>query len=115
MSCYYFFPIPKLDPEVSHQSNQVELVRYVVEEGSEIIPGTPIAIVENYWAVLQIEATNNGIVSKTFFGPHTWIQVGDPIAIIICDVEGSTSDGPYSVAKVIKIKKEKPPRFHIEN
>lgn len=52
------------------------------KEGSKVEPGTPIALIENWWAVFQLNAKGQGILKKTFSDPGTSITVGDPIAII---------------------------------
>jgi pyruvate/2-oxoglutarate dehydrogenase complex dihydrolipoamide acyltransferase (E2) component len=110
MPFWYFFPVPPIPPEVAHQSNQVELIKYLAKEGSKVDKGMPIAMVENWWAVFQLRANGPGILKKTFFDPGTSIAVGDPIAIIGADGEAIPYGQSYAVLEVVKMKREKPPR-----
>ena len=104
MPLYYFLPVPDLPREAAHQSHLVRLVRYLVAEGETITPGTGIAVVENWWATMRIEATTPGMVSKTFFEPGTSIEVGDPIAIVIVDGEELPA-GSRAAVRVVEMKR----------
>jgi pyruvate/2-oxoglutarate dehydrogenase complex dihydrolipoamide acyltransferase (E2) component len=64
MPFWYFFTAPELPPEVVHQSNTVDVQKYLVAEGKSVTSGAPIALVENYWAVMQLNAAGNGILKK---------------------------------------------------
>ena len=64
---YYLVTIPELPRDVAHQSNLDELVEYSMQEGQEVATGTPIAIVENWWAVMRVEANSRGYLQRTFF------------------------------------------------
>jgi pyruvate/2-oxoglutarate dehydrogenase complex dihydrolipoamide acyltransferase (E2) component len=110
MPFWYFLPVPQIPPEVAHQSNQVELLKYLTKEGSKVERGTPIALVENWWAVFQVRANGQGIVKKTFFDPGTSIVVGDPIAIIGADGEDIPYGQSYAVLEVVNVKREKHPQ-----
>ena len=68
----------------------VKIVEYVSEEGQRVSEGETIAIIENWWARMALTAVGPGYMSKTFFSPHTYVNEGDPFAIIVCDPE----DGP---------------------
>jgi pyruvate dehydrogenase E2 component (dihydrolipoamide acetyltransferase) len=92
MPFWYFFPVPQIPPEVAHQSNLVELVKYLAREGSKVDKVVPIALVENWLAVFQLRANGPAILKKTFFDPGTSITVGDPIAIIGPDGEAIPYD-----------------------
>ena len=108
MPFWYFVPIPELPWEVSHPDNTVEMVKYLAREGSTVKPGTPIALVKNWWAEIQIEATSKGFLKKTFFDPHTFVGIGDPIAIIAADGEDMPHGRANSLARIVKIIREKP-------
>jgi hypothetical protein len=56
MPFWYYFSVPRLPPEVAHQSNLVEIRNYLTAEGSPVDVGSPIALVENYWAVMTLRA-----------------------------------------------------------
>lgn len=102
MSVYYFVPVPRLPFLVRSRENLVEMVEYIAKEGQQLEPGTGIAVVKNWWALFQIEATGKGYLSKTFFDPGTFIQIGDPIAIIICEPEELPVDQPPSAVRVLE-------------
>ena len=87
---YYFIRVPKLPKDLSHQRGTVELIEYGAPEGQSIQRGQVIAVVENWWARMELKAIGPGILSKTFFDRQTSIKEGDPLAIVICDPE----DGP---------------------
>jgi pyruvate/2-oxoglutarate dehydrogenase complex dihydrolipoamide acyltransferase (E2) component len=107
MPFWYFFKIPQLPPAVSHQSNQVELQKYLCAEGDAVEVGTPLAMIENYWAVMRLNANGKGIVRKIFFAAHSQVNVGDPIAIIDADGEEIPYSDAYSLLEVIKEKRPK--------
>jgi pyruvate dehydrogenase E2 component (dihydrolipoamide acetyltransferase) len=96
-----------LPREVSHQSDTVEIQKYLVADGGKVDVGTPVAVIENYWAVMNLKANGPGIVTKTFFSPGTVVRVGDPIAIISADGESL----PYkatSIVEIVEVLREKP-------
>ena len=111
---YYFLKVPELPSEVRHQSNSVNIVEYVAKEGEMVEAGTPIAIVENWWAVMEILANTRGFIAKTFFDSqltaHAGVQIGDPIALILCDGDEAPQGKVNSAIKVLKLKREKPKR-----
>jgi pyruvate/2-oxoglutarate dehydrogenase complex dihydrolipoamide acyltransferase (E2) component len=87
MLSYYFVKIPDLPPEVQHRNRTVDIIEYIVAEGDPIVAGTPLARVENWWAVMEFDAVGPGIITKPFFDRGTSVRVGDPFAIIVCDPE----------------------------
>ena len=107
MPFWYFLTIPQLPQEVAHQSNQVQVQEYLSKEGDEIEPGTPIAVIENRWAVMWLKANGQGILRKTFFAPGTHVKVGDPIAIIGADGENIPYDKEYSILEIVKMNGKK--------
>ena len=44
----------------------------------EIVAGTPLIEVENWWATMQILASGPGRLSKIFFDSGTYVRLGDP-------------------------------------
>jgi pyruvate/2-oxoglutarate dehydrogenase complex dihydrolipoamide acyltransferase (E2) component len=112
MSFWYYFPVPKLPPEISHQSNLVEIRKYLVPEGSAVDVGTPIVVIENYWAVMTLKANGKGIVGKTFFERGTSVKVGDPIAIIGSDGENIPHGKELVSVEITGRKREKPSGKH---
>jgi pyruvate/2-oxoglutarate dehydrogenase complex dihydrolipoamide acyltransferase (E2) component len=67
MPFWYFFSVPQLPPEVAHQSDLVEIRKYLPTEGSRLDVGSPVALIENYWAVMTLKANGKGVLKKTFF------------------------------------------------
>jgi pyruvate/2-oxoglutarate dehydrogenase complex dihydrolipoamide acyltransferase (E2) component len=110
MPFWHYFPVPKLPAEVAHQSNLVEIRNYLASEGSVVDVGSPIAVVENYWAVMMLKANGKGTLRKTFFGPGTSVKIGDPIAIIGADGECLPYGREHAVLEVIEYKRPKPAR-----
>src|SRR5579862_9724535 len=110
MPFWYYFSIPKLPPEVAHQSNLVEIRNYLASEGSAVDVGSPIAVVENYGAVMTLKANGRGIVKKTFFDQGTSVKIGDPIAIIGADGENIPYGRELAVLEVTEHKRAKPIR-----
>jgi pyruvate dehydrogenase E2 component (dihydrolipoamide acetyltransferase) len=108
MSFWYFVTVPKLPAEVSHQSNIVEVQKYLLKEGDPVDLGTAVALVENYWARMRLKANSKGILQKTFFRPGTHVKIGDPIAIIGADGENLPYDRESSTVEIAEIKREKP-------
>jgi pyruvate/2-oxoglutarate dehydrogenase complex dihydrolipoamide acyltransferase (E2) component len=108
MPFWYFFPVPKLPPEVSHQSNVVEIRKYLASEGSTVDVGTPIASVENYWAVVTLKSNGKGILRKTIFDPGTSVKIGDPIAVIGSDGENIPYRKEHASIEITERKREKP-------
>jgi pyruvate/2-oxoglutarate dehydrogenase complex dihydrolipoamide acyltransferase (E2) component len=108
MPFWYYFSVPQLPPEVAHQSNCVEIMRYVAVEGSVLDAGSPVAIVENYWAVMTLKANSKGILKKTFFDPGTSVKIGDPIAIVGADGESLPYGRESVLVEVTKRKRSKP-------
>ncbi len=108
MPFWYFFKIPELPAEVSHQSNSVEVGEYLLKEGDPVKPGTPIAIVENYWAKMRLKANGLGVLQRTFFKPGAQVQIGDPIAIIGADGENIPYGRDYTLLEVVEMKRAKP-------
>ena len=88
----------------------MELKKYLAAEGSRIDRGTPVARVENYWAVIMLKANGKGILKKTFFEPGVSVKIGDPIAIIGADGENIPNGKEYTVVEVIEHKRKKPIR-----
>ena len=108
MPFWYYFPVPKLPAEVAHQSNLVEISNYLAPEGSPVDVGSPITVVENYWAVMTLKANGKGILKKTFFDRVTSVKIGDPIAIIGADGECIPYGRELAVLEVTDHKRFKP-------
>ena len=105
MPFWYFFNVPPLPPDASDQSNQVRIRQYLCVEGDFVEPGTPMTLIENDKALMLLKANGKGIVKKTLFEPHTYVRVGDPVAIIDADGEAIPYGRDYSVLEVVERKR----------
>ncbi|MEO6966482.1 MAG: lipoyl domain-containing protein, partial [Acidobacteriaceae bacterium] len=105
---WYFVRVPSLAPEVSHQSNSVEVQKYLLKEGAKVKAGTPIVVLENYWATMQLRAQGSGIIKKLLFDPGTTVKIGDPVAIIQADGDAIPYGKTYSSLEIVKRNHTKP-------
>ena len=108
MPVWHFICIPKLPQEIAHQSNLVQLIEYRATEGQQVQPGTPIAIVQNYWAIIQIETQCKGYLERTIFKPGMSISIGDPIAIVEQDGEDAGIGEEHQSISIMQVLKQKP-------
>jgi hypothetical protein len=108
----YFISVPKLPREYADQTNAVAIVRYPCTEGKVVRPGEPIAIVETWWAVLQIEPVKPCRIEKTLYDNPgirgVEIKEGEPIALAFCDPEDIPEKGDNALFKLLEQKREKP-------
>ena len=74
--------------------------------------GTPIAVIQNYCAVMTLKANGNGILKKTFFETGTSVKIGDPIAIIGSDGENIPYGKEPASIEITERKREKPSGKH---
>jgi pyruvate/2-oxoglutarate dehydrogenase complex dihydrolipoamide acyltransferase (E2) component len=98
---YYFVKVPDLPPEVQHQSRAVDIIEYLVAEGDAVAAGTPLARVENWWAVMEFDAVGPGILTKAFFDRGTRVRIGDPFAIIVCDPESASTSTESARLRIV--------------
>ena len=87
----------------------VEIKEYLVPEGMFVDVGSPVVIVENYWATILLKANGKGIVRKTFFESGTQVKVGDPIALVGADGEAIPYEKEYVIVDITERKRHKPP------
>jgi pyruvate/2-oxoglutarate dehydrogenase complex dihydrolipoamide acyltransferase (E2) component len=109
MSFWYFFSVPRLPAEVAHQSNRVDVKRYLASERTWVDVGSPIAVVENDWAVMILKANGKGFLKKTFFDGGASVKIGDPIAIIETDGEFIPHGREQVLLEIVQYKRTKPP------
>jgi pyruvate/2-oxoglutarate dehydrogenase complex dihydrolipoamide acyltransferase (E2) component len=112
MPFWYYFSVRKLPPEVSHQSNVVEIRKYLASEGTAVDVGTPIASVENYWAVVTLKSNGKGLLRKIIFDPGTSVKIGDPIAVIGSDGENIPYGKEQASVEITEHKRYKPSSKH---
>jgi pyruvate dehydrogenase E2 component (dihydrolipoamide acetyltransferase) len=107
MPFWYYFSVPKLPADVAHQSNLVEIRKYLATEGTRLDVGSPVALIENYWAIMTLKANGKGVLRKTFFEPGTSVKIGDPIAVVGADGEAVPYGKEYAVVEITERKREK--------
>jgi pyruvate/2-oxoglutarate dehydrogenase complex dihydrolipoamide acyltransferase (E2) component len=105
---YYFVKIPILSAEVQHQSHAVDIVEYLVAEGDSVAAGTPLARVENWWALMEFDAVGPGILTKAFFDRGTRVRIGEPFAIIVCDPESAPAGTESARLRIVGTRRIKP-------
>ena len=112
MFIWYFINVPELPYEVIDQKRAVTIERYLVREKQNVKAGTPIAVVETWWAVLQIEALYPCRIEKTLFDGFRGLQhsIGNPLALAICDPDDRPKDDVTSRVTIVKMKRLKPPK-----
>jgi pyruvate dehydrogenase E2 component (dihydrolipoamide acetyltransferase) len=76
--------MPRLDPGM--QSGKI--VEWLKKEGDRVQKGEPILVVEGEKTTFEVEAPENGVLSKILASPGTDVEVSNPVAII---GEASTS------------------------
>ena len=108
MPFWYFFKVPELPSKIAHQSNQVQIRKYLVREGAPVEIGTPVALVENWWAGMVLKANGKGLLTKRIFEPGTQVKVGDPIAVIGANGENIPYERDYVLLEVTQHKRRQP-------
>ncbi len=105
---YYFVKVPKLPKEISHQDGMVKLVEYASKEGTLIVKGQTIAVLENWWARIALKAVGDGFLKKTFFDPYTHINEGSPLAIIDCETGSHLGGEETCELEILEHIRQKP-------
>jgi hypothetical protein len=114
----YFINVPRIPREYADQTNGVSIVRYLCKEHVVIEPGQPIAIVETWWAILQIEPVMPCHIEKTFYDNPIIkginIKEGEPIALAFCEPEDIPKEKDNAIFRVIEQKKIKPQKESVQ-
>ena len=111
MPMYYYVSVPVLPDVVRHQSNSVEILTYLVQEGESVRAGMPLVRVRNWWAVMELDAVGSGRLLKAFFMPRTNVQIGNPVAIIDCvDLEDAPRGTETCHLRIVKTVRHRPGR-----
>ena len=69
-------------PALAQTSEEMRLIRWLVEEGQEIERGAPLCEVESDKSVMPLESFEGGIILKKCVAADTLVPVGTTIAII---------------------------------
>ena len=98
-------------PQMGYDMEQGTVVRWIKGEGDAVKRGEPVAEIETDKAVVEMEATTNGVLRKIITTEGTTVPVGQPIAII------GTADediGEASVAGAPPPKEDPSPQLAVE-
>lgn len=110
MLFHYFLAVPKPDAAAADQSGQVELVEWLVKEGDAVQPGTPVARVHTWWAIVEVRASGRGLIGRLIFNAGTHVKVGDPMAVVYADGEDIPYDKATSTCHTVQVLPNKPSR-----
>lgn len=75
-------PTSILMPAFSPTMTQGRMVKWLKREGDPVKRGEVIAEVETDKAILEIEATEDGVLGKIIADDGACVEVGQPIAIV---------------------------------
>ncbi len=90
-------PTEILMPALSPTMEEGKLAKWLVEEGQQVKPGDIIAEIETDKATMEVEAVDEGKVSKLLVAAGTeGVKVNTPIALL--DGEGAVSPSPRASA-----------------
>ena len=90
-------PTEILMPALSPTMEEGKLAKWLVKEGQTIKPGDIIAEIETDKATMEVEAVDEGKVSKLLVAEGTeGVKVNAPIAVLLAEGE---KDGAPTVAK----------------
>src|SRR6185295_6665196 len=90
-------PTEILMPALSPTMEEGKLAKWLVKEGQSIKPGDIIAEIETDKATMEVEAVDEGKVSKLLISEGTeGVKVNTPIAVLLAEGE---KDGAPTVAK----------------
>jgi pyruvate/2-oxoglutarate dehydrogenase complex dihydrolipoamide acyltransferase (E2) component len=96
MPFWYHVPIPTLpepDPRL------VRLVKWLVEDGAEVHPGTRLAIIEASTGSFVVLTNGAGFLREKLLPTGAELPPGTPIATINTDGEKIPYGRPYSIAE----------------
>ncbi|HEY5827485.1 MAG TPA: pyruvate dehydrogenase complex dihydrolipoamide acetyltransferase [Hyphomicrobiaceae bacterium] len=97
-------PTEILMPALSPTMEEGKLAKWLVKEGQTIKPGDIIAEIETDKATMEVEAVDEGKVSKLLVAEGTeGVKVNAPIAVLLAEGE---KDGAPTVAKAPSAPKE---------
>ncbi|MFZ0851909.1 MAG: biotin/lipoyl-containing protein, partial [Hyphomicrobiaceae bacterium] len=100
-------PTDILMPALSPTMEEGKLAKWLVKEGQQVKPGDIIAEIETDKATMEVEAVDEGKVSKLLVAEGTeGVKVNTPIATLL--VEGETS-APTPVSKPTPARPAAPP------
>ena len=79
-------------PQMGYDMKEGTLVRWLVQEGSSLKRGDPIAEIETDKAVVEIESYFTGFIGKILINEGESAEVGSSIAVVVKDMNESVSD-----------------------
>src|SRR5829696_8823754 len=91
-------------PKMGDAMEEGTLLRWLKQVGDEIAVGDPLAEIETDKVSLEIEATEAGVLSKTYVDEGATVPIGTPIAAI-----GEESAEAVASAQPAEAAEEAPP------
>ena len=79
-------------PQMGYDMKEGTLVRWLVQEGSSLKRGDPIAEIETDKAVVEIESYFTGFIGKILINEGESAEVGSSIAVVVKDMNESVLD-----------------------
>ena len=79
-------------PQMGYDMKEGTLVRWLVQEGSSLKRGDPIAEIETDKAVVEIESYFTGFIGKILINEGESAEVGSSIAVVVKDMNESVAD-----------------------
>ena len=92
-------PTQILMPALSPTMEEGKLAKWLVKEGEHIKSGKVIAEIETDKATMEVEAVDEGVVTKILVAEGTEkVKVNTPIAVLLMDGEGAAPSNPQPAA-----------------
>jgi hypothetical protein len=99
MPFFYNLPIPMLEEP---QPEMVRLVRWLVDERTEVHRGTKVAILETKFGRYVATTNGDGILRTKLFPAGAEIESFNPFAVIAADGENIPYDRAYSLSQKLQ-------------
>jgi len=108
----YFINVPKVPRAYADQTGGVAIRSYPCKERTVLKPGEPLALVETWWAVLQVEPAMPCHIEKTLYDNPVLaggvIKEGEPLALAFCEPEEIPKGPENAVFRLVEQKRLKP-------
>jgi hypothetical protein len=107
--------IPVVPAKYRHQSGVVKLVKYLVAEGTSVEPGTPLALLENWWARFELVCEVKAIAAKNLLDgvPGITLSEDSPVTFLLIDPGDFTKGATLCAIRHIEDIRARPSSQHI--
>lgn len=108
-------PIEILMPALSPTMKEGNLAKWIKKEGENVSPGDVLAEIETDKATMEVEAVDEGVLSKILIGEGTAnVQVNQAIAVLLEEGEDESILEDYKVENVANSNNEKSDKAEVE-